>query len=310
MTRHPAFGLFLALFGALAITPDTLLMRWSAMSGLEMTVWRGLLMGAVFIGVWVVMRRRQWRADLRSLRSPAGLTVILCECFGTILFSLAIAAAPVAVVLFSVAAAPVFAALLAFVLLREHTHWSTWLATLAVLTGIGVAVFGRVAPDAAAPATANATSALLGAVLGLAVAFCLALNFTTLRRNPELPISLVIGYGSTLAGLITLAVVGPGATLHGNIPAIALTGLVVLPVSFFALAVASRHTSAVNVNLMMLVETVLGPLWVWLGTGQRPTDAMMLGGVIVVGSLALYLSYAGHRRSAARQRDVSTTAPR
>jgi drug/metabolite transporter (DMT)-like permease len=39
----------------------------------------------------------------------------------------------------------------------------------------------------------------------------------------------------------------------------------------------------------MLLETVLGPILVWVGVGEAPTPLMMVGGAIVVASLATYL---------------------
>ena len=72
----------------------------------------------------------------------------------------------------------------------------------------------------------------------------------------------------------------------------------ILPVSFFSLSLASRYTHASNVSLLLLLETVLGPLWVWLGVGEEPTPMMLVGGVIVVGSLAVYLM--AHRAAPAR----------
>jgi len=69
-------------------------------------------------------------------------------------------------------------------------------------------------------------------------------------------------------------------------------------VSFFSLSLASRYTHASNVSLLLLLETVLGPLWVWLGVGEEPTPMMLVGGVIVVGSLAIYLWHTGRRRIA------------
>ena len=42
MTRHPLFGILLAAFGTLVLTPDTMFMRWSEMNGFEMVAWRGV----------------------------------------------------------------------------------------------------------------------------------------------------------------------------------------------------------------------------------------------------------------------------
>lgn len=294
------FGLFLALFGGLAITPDTLLMRWSQMGGIQMLAWRGLLMGAALIGAWGIFARATRRADLLALLSADGLTVVLCQFVSAALFSLGIAHAPVSVVLFSIASVPVFSAIFAFLLMGENTHWSTWIAVIAVLAGIAIAVFGN-APDA----LPNAGNPLLGAAAGLGVAMALALNFVSIRRNPQMPILLSAGCGALLAGAAALALVGPDAMQQGKVWAIAVTGLVITPVSFFSLALASRHTMTTNVSLFMLVETVLGPLWVWAGTGERPTGAMMAGGLLVVGSLVVYLWYAGRNQASARQSAVA-----
>jgi drug/metabolite transporter (DMT)-like permease len=294
MTRHPLFGIFLALFGALAITPDTLLIRWSAMSGVEMVAWRGLLMGSALMLAWLVFRRRHLRGDLRAVACGAGLLVVLCQVCNASLFAIGIALAPVPVVLFSVATVPVFAALMSRMLLGEATHWSTWAAIVAVLAGIGLAVFGT-APDG------TTGSPLLGAGAGLGVALSLALSFVTIRRNTRLPILPAVGGGAVLAGLIALARIGPQAMAGGHVWAIALAGGLVLPVSFFSLSLASRYTQASNVSLLMLLETILGPIWVWVGTGVAPTRAMLGGGAIVIASLALYIWHAGQRQAKARR---------
>ncbi|WP_135501462.1 DMT family transporter [Roseovarius aestuariivivens] len=283
MSRGPAFGIALALFGTLVLTPDAMLMRLSGMDGFQMTGWRGLLMGSVMLGLWAATARDR-AGDLASLRSGPGLLIVICQVFNSLLFCLGIASAPVAVVLMGVAAVPVCAALLARLVTGERASLATWAAIGAVLTGIAVAVLG----DGAETLSLD-LRALAGAAFGLGVALVLALNFVVLRARPRLPILLVIGLGALIAGGLGWAVTGPAAMFDGRLGFMALTGAVVLPVSFFTLSLASRHAPAATVSLIMLMETVLGPFWVWLGVGERPTPAMILGGAIVVISLALYL---------------------
>lgn len=282
MTRSRHFGLILALFGALILTPDTLFMRWSGMSGFAMLGWRGLLMGTALILLWLVSGQAT-KAAAAGLMQPATLGVILCHATNSTLFSLGIAVAPVAVMLLAVATVPVFAAVLGRVLLGERTGAATWVTMAAVLAGIAIAVLGR---SHTVPEDGNA---LLGALAGLGVAAALALSFVILRRARALPIQPAMGLGSLLAGTVGLAMAGPAAMGSGEVWAIAVTGLLILPLSFLALTNATRHTSATNVSLLLLLETVLGPVWVWFGAGEAMTGAMILGGAIVVGSLALYI---------------------
>lgn len=290
MRHHPLYGVVLAGIGTLVLTPDSLLMRLSGMDGFQMTAWRGLLMGTVMVALWALLSRDRG-AELRQLCTRSGGVIVLCQFFNSLLFCLGIAMAPVAVVLFGLATVPVWAALLAWVLLGEATRLATWVTIVAVMGGIGIAVLGGEGEGVALN-----LAALAGAGFGLGVAFVLALNFVVIRSAPQLPILLVIGVGAFLAGCFGFAVTGFERMGDGHVWAMAATGMIVLPVSFFLLSLASRHTHASNVSLLMLLETVLGPLWVWFGVGEAPTPMMVAGGTIVVGSLALYILWTGRRR--------------
>ena len=104
-----------------------------------------------------------------------------------------------------------------------------------------------------------------------------------------MPVAIALGLGGLMAGTLGLSLTGVDRMTDGSVPEILVTALLIIPVSFFLLSVASRHTTAANVSLLMLLETVLGPIWVWLGTGEAPTPRMLLGGAIVVTTLTVYL---------------------
>ncbi|MEL6433014.1 MAG: DMT family transporter [Pseudomonadota bacterium] len=283
MTKAPAYGLTLALLGTLVLTPDALLMRLSGMDGFQMTGWRGLCMGSVMVLLWAVLSQDR-RADLHQLKTRPGQLIICAQVFNSLFFCLGIALAPAAVVLLGVAAVPVFSALMSRLAMGEPTRSATWAAIAAVMIGIAIAVFGE-----EAGALRLDWRAVAGAAFGLGTAFVLALNFVTLRAKPDLPILLAIGLGAWFAGVLGWAVTGPAQMYNGLLWPMLITGLFVLPVSFFLLSISARYTLAANVSLLMLLETVLGPIWVWLGIGETPTTAMFIGGAIVVTTLGLYL---------------------
>ena len=289
MPRSSRYGIALAAFGALVLTPDALFMRISGLDGWQMLAWRGFGVGAMFWLAWLILARRE--APLHRLLRPAGLVLIVAQYFNALLFPMAIAAAPVAVVLLAVATVPVWAALLSWLALGEPTSRATWATIVAVLVGIGIAVSGH-------GDLALNRAALTGALCGLGVALSLATTFVSLRRAPELPLLPALGTGALLAGTTGLLVAGPGRITDGNVAAILVTALLILPASFFSLSQASRYTQAANVSLLMLLETVLGPLWVWIALGEAPTARMLTGGAIVLASLALYILLPQRRRGA------------
>ena len=286
MTRYPLFGLLTAIVGALILTPDTLLMRWAEMDGFQMLAWRGLLAGSVFITLWLVTRKGQHAEDIAHLNRPFGLGLITCQFFNATLFSLGVSIAPVALVLFGVATVPIFAAIFAFTILREPTETRTWVAICAVIGGLSLAVFTPENGDV----QINIWS-LVGALAGLGVAISLAMSFVLIRKHNTAPFLLAIGIGGLLSGLFGLLMTGLAGMATGNVGYIVVTGAIILPASFFLLSFAARYTHASNVSLALLLETVLGPVWVWLGTPERPTPMMLAGGFIVVVSLAIYLNF-------------------
>jgi drug/metabolite transporter (DMT)-like permease len=295
MTKHAGFGLMIATLGALVLTPDAMLMRLSGMGGVQMLGWRSTTMGIVLIGAWAVSRWGAWRADARLIFSGGGVAIAVCQAVNGTFFTFGIVGSPVTMVLLGVATVPIFAAIFAWMLTGEATGRATWITIVFVLVGITLAVFGKA--DANAPWD---QSALIGALYGLGVAVCLALSFVMIRHYGAVPILPTVGLGALGAGVVGIILTGPAQMMAGaTLWPIFLTGALVLPVSFFCLSYASRHTAAANVSLLLLLETVLGPLWVWLAVGEAPTALMLTGGAIVLITLAAYLLW--QRRQALLQ---------
>ena len=281
MQHSPSYGVGLALAGALLLTPDVLLMRISGMSTFQMVGWRGLCLGLIFLTAWA-LTSKTWRTDLAILGSSTAIIVVACQVMNATLFPMGIAIAPVAPVLLGVATVPVWSALMARWIYGETASRATWIAIALVISGLTIAISdkGEAALDA---------YALAGAVCGLGVAFALALVFVTLRHNPSLPLLLVIGLGSLISGTSGWLIAGPAQMTDGTVWAVLLSALLILPLSFFALNEAPRHTTAANVSLLLLLETVLAPLWVWLGIGEAPSPRMIVGGAVVIVTLAVYV---------------------
>ena len=256
-------------------------MRISGMSTFQMVGWRGLCLGLIFLTAWA-LTSKTWRTDLAILGSSTAIIVVACQVMNATLFPMGIAIAPVAPVLMGVATVPVWSALMARWMYGETASRATWIAIALVISGLTIAISdkGEAALDA---------YALAGAVCGLGVAFALALIFVTLRHNPSLPLLLVIGLGSLISGTSGLLIAGPAQMTDGTVWAVLLSALLILPLSFFALNEAPRHTTAANVSLLLLLETVLAPLWVWLGIGEAPSPRMIVGGAVVIVTLAVYV---------------------
>jgi drug/metabolite transporter (DMT)-like permease len=249
-----------------------------------MLIWRGGLSGIAYLIIWTLFFGRVER-QVPNVLTANFLTIVLCQMFNATLFSLAIAIAPVAIVLIGVATVPIFAAIFSRIILGETLSNLTLVTTVLVIIGIGISVL-----DQDDSKIVLSTETLQGAILGLGVAITLAMNFTIIRKDKNVPFVLAISIGALLAA--ALGVVCADALYLPNLQstaAIAVTGIIILPLSFVTLSYAARFVPSSTVSLIMLLETVLGPLWIWWGIGEAPTNGMLIGGGLVVICLTGFL---------------------
>ena len=284
LSRRPNFGVWLALLGALIITPDTLLIRLSGLDGWSLTVWRGLLVGLSLILIWITLAKGQLLKDIKQCTSKHFLIILFATTGNKWAFNFAAIETSITVVLTALATAPVLAAGLGFLILKEKTTLKTWLTILITLIGVLIVIFN--ANTATGAPTGNV---YFGGFLGLVSAFGLAMVFVFIRKSPKIPVLLAVGLGNILSGIIAITASSIDSLFDGPLWPVLLMGFVVMPAAMALLSIAPRYTPATNVSLFMLLELVLGPFWVWLGTDEKPSVMMIAGAIIVLVTLIVYL---------------------
>ncbi len=279
-------GIFLALLGTLILTPDALFMRLSELSGGEMVAWRATQGGSIFflIGllqfIWPISEEKPkvWRKSF--------LALIFVQMANVFCFAYGIFLAPVAIVLIAVATVPVFSIILGYWVLKEVVDFKTWLIVIVVFFGVALSVFGDVNSN-----DLYNYSTALGGLCGLVVAFSLACNFVIIRKDKEVAFPLALGTGGIICGFLAFSFWPSAVDISSNsLFYISITGLIILPLSFILLSRAARMTPASNVSIIMLLETILGPLWVWAFISESPKFITIIGGAIVILALIYFFS--------------------
>ena len=288
----------MALAGALLITPDTLLIRLSGLEGWGLTFWRGILIGGGLCLLWLLFEGRRAVTQLPGLATKPALVIVFANLVNAMAFNFATIETSITVVVTALATAPLIAAALGYFILAEKTSQRTWTAILFSMIGVLIVIANGEGALQAPPG-----NVWLGGFLGFLAAVGIAVVFVTTRRHPDVPVLPATGLGAMISGLIGLAIAPPGAIMTGNATAIILMGLVVMPLSWGLLTLAPRHTSPTNVSLFMLLEMVLAPFWVWMGTGERPSLPMVGGAALVLLTLIFYFL------AAIRETSTTKTTP-
>jgi len=277
-------GFLLTLFGVLVLTPDTLMIRLIDIDPWTMSFWRGTMMAASLFAAFAASRRGETLADIRKL-GMAGLAVAVIYALNAISFVFAIDHTRVANVLIILASTPLIAALLSIMVLKERVSKPTWAAIAAGMTGVFIVV-----GDGFRAGTS------LGDFFAFFTACALAVTFIIIRRHRH--VNMIPA--AALSGLLSAVLVAPFASPMSVQPEgwwlLLLLGFVVMPLSFGLITLGPRTLPAPEVALLMLLETVLGPLWVWLVIDEMPSQTTFIGGIVVISAVAMQSAWRLRRR--------------
>ena len=275
--------------GVLVLTPDTLLLRLAELDVWTAAFWRGLAMGlALLLGIAIAYRRETIHVFL--VMGWAGLGVALLFGANGILFVVAISNTGVANTLVIYATAPVIAALLSWIFLRERVSLELWLVIFLSCAGIAIVVWDGVG-----------RGTLLGDMAAVFVAITMAGMFVVLRAARAVNLIPATALGSLVSGLVVFGIASPLDVAWDSAGYVAAMGIFTLPISFAFITLGPRYLPAAEVGLLMLLETVLGPLWVWLVLHEEPPLLTVVGGAVVLATLAGHAAYQLHcNRLAAR----------
>ena len=200
----------------------------------------------------------------------AELAVAVCTSIASGSFIVALNHSTVANVLFIQAVAPVAAALLAWVALRERITKRAGVAMLIALLGVGLMVGG---PDSGGVFG-------FGASLVMTLAFAVTIVITRHRRDISMAPAICL---SQLIVLLVSAPFAHPATIGArDLAFLMLIGAGQMGLGLAFLTAGARLIPASEVALITLLEVVLGPLWVWISISETPVVATLVGGAVVI----------------------------
>ena len=192
---------------------------------------------------------------------------------------LAVQTTSVANAMFLFAAAPFFAAVLGWLVLKEHVRKATWISMMAALVGIVIMVWegisiGRIIGNVAA----------LISALGFAI-FTISLRWKKL--DDMLPTVFLAGLFATIIAGALCQIKGYGLDVPKRDIWIALAlGVFQVGAGLILYTLGSKAVPSAELALLSMTEVVFGPLWVWLFLGETAGGYTLLGGMILLIAIA------------------------
>ncbi|MEC6831543.1 DMT family transporter [Photobacterium toruni] len=270
-------GLLLAFIGIMILSFDSLLVKLSDSTAWNVLFWRGAFQCIVLVIVQLIYNRKQFTAEIsRPSLSLLGLGLIFAT--STICFIESLHYTQVASTLVIINTAPFFTAILGFLILKEKLKWPTLLA-------IGVATSGIWIIFAFAPAGGQ----WIGNVLALVTALATAIYLVAMRKTKgEQAANILIIAGFMIAVFAYIKGAQPFSLSHIQMLYLLILGGIVVPGSYICISKSAAYIPAAQTSLILLMEILLGPLYVFLVIGEQPSLNDILGGAIILITLGLY----------------------
>jgi drug/metabolite transporter (DMT)-like permease len=253
--------------------------------GFELTFWRSLFKALALL---LMLGWMQGPARLaRTLRGGGRVLWLSAACWAVMYtaFMVAITLTTVANVLVTMALAPLLTALAARFTLGHRLPLRTWLAIVVAGGGI-VWMYGSELVGAD-------SRHLVGTAVALLVPVAAAVNWTLLQhvhhaqpaaQAPDMLAPVLLG--AVLSALFALPLALPFAATPHDLVLLGLLGVVQLAIPCLIAVRLARVLAAPQMSLLSLLEVVFGVLWVWIGSSEAPTPAVLGGGALVLGALA------------------------
>jgi drug/metabolite transporter (DMT)-like permease len=277
MERRYGYGVTLVIIGGFFLSTSGILIRnIETASGWQILFYRGLTFSLTLFLLLLIRYRTGIGTAFKAIGKP-GLWAALVLGLGSICYIFAILLTTVANAVFIIGAAPLATAFVAWLVLGERTSRFGVIAMLVSLAGIGLMfadglLEGRWAGNVAA----------LGVVASFVV-FLLIIRGK--RRVDMLPATCLSGI--VMAGVAAVFIESLVISNHDLAIAI-IMGCLQFGIGFWCFTVASRYIMASEVALFSLTESILGPVWVWIGVGEEPSWLTLMGSAVVLVSVVAY----------------------
>ena len=269
-------GSLLAFIAVMLITPDSILIRLSNIETWGMLFYRGAIPFVVVLVGLIFFYKNNLIKALINIGYP-GIFYVISFSICNITFIISIQNTNVANTLVMIAMAPMLSAILGSIFLKEVPDRKTWIAIIITLIAVTYIFHDSIE-----------MGNFYGDLFGIITAFGLACNAVIARyaKNRDLVPSAVIG--KLCVAFFAFFFVDTFALVDTDLIFVPLMCVMCVAIPFVLVTIAPRFIPAEEVNLFFLLETIIGPFWVWLVINEQPSIETIQGGVVIILTIAIH----------------------
>jgi len=269
-------GSLMAFVAVMFITPDSLFIRLSNVDTWGLVFYRGIIPFAlVLLGMLLIYKLNFFKMLFSS--GYHGLLYIGTFSLTNITFVVSIQNTNVANTLVMIAMAPMLSAILGGIFLKELPDKKTWIAIFITFLAAVYIFYDSLQ-----------LGNFFGDILGLITALGLAVGAVTIRAAKKKNLVPAAVVGKLFVALFALLFIESFTLTNNDIIIVPLMCIMCVAIPFVLVTIAPRFIPAAEVNLFFLLETIIGPIWVWLLIKEQPSIETIQGGAVIIATIAIH----------------------
>ena len=269
-------GSLLAFVAVMFITPDSLFIRLSNVDTWGLVFYRGIIpFFTVFLGMLIIYKLSFFKMLFSS--GYHGLIYISTFSITNITFVVSIQNTNVANTLVMIATAPMLSAILGAIFLKEPPDRKTWISIIVTFFAIIYIFFDSIK-----------LGNFYGDILGFITAVGLAVGAVTIRSAKTKNLVPAAVVGKLFVATFALFFIESFVLENKDLFIVPLMCILCVAIPFVLVTIAPRFIPAAEVNLFFLLETIIGPIWVWLIIKEQPSIETLQGGIIIIITIAIH----------------------
>ncbi len=269
-------GSLMAFVAVLFITPDSLFIRLSSIDTWSLVFYRGIIpFTVVFFGMILIYQSKFFK--ILFLNGYRGIAYILTFSITNIAFVVSIQNTNVANTLVMIATAPMLSAILSNIFLKENPDKKTWIAIIITFISVIYIFYDSIK-----------IGNFYGDILGFIAALGLAIGAVIIRSDKKLNLVPSAVIGKLFVASFAIFFVDDLSLNGDDLIIVPLMCVMCVAIPFVLVTIAPRFITAAEVNLFFLLETIIGPIWVWLIIKEQPTAETIFGGIVILLTIAVH----------------------
>ena len=260
----------------LFITPDSLFIRLSNVDTWGLVFYRGIIpFFTVFLGMILIYKLNFFKILFDS--GYHGIIYVITFSITNITFVVSIQNTNVANTLVMIATAPLLSAILGAIFLKEPPDKKTWISIIITFFAILYIFFDSLK-----------MGNFYGDILGFITAIGLAVGAITIRSAKSKNLVPAAVVGKLFVASFALLFIESFVLQDKDLLIVPLMCILCVAIPFVLVTIAPRFITAAEVNLFFLLETIIGPIWVWMIIKEQPSIETLFGGIVIIITIAIH----------------------